>query len=126
MGIQIWSWVTDVSWMCNMVLRKGGRYDGEIGRYVTRYQCTSQHCRYLGQGNHSLALAASHDFASSSSSGSCAVVPTVWDWDGDGMKEVIVGDQAGKFNLCRLINGRLAQAMPSNVVGPIGGLGAGS
>lgn len=60
---------------------------------------------YLGQGNHSLALAASHDFASSGSSGSCAIVPTVWDWDGDGMKEVIVGDQAGKFNLCRLING---------------------
>ncbi|CAE6936036.1 unnamed protein product, partial [Symbiodinium sp. CCMP2456] len=60
---------------------------------------------YLGQGNHSLALTASHDFASSGSSGSCAVVPTVWDWDGDGMKEVIVGDQAGKFHLCRLING---------------------
>lgn len=56
---------------------------------------------YLGEGNGSLALAASHDF-SSGFSGSCGLVPTVWDWDGDGTKEVLLGDQAGKFHLCRL------------------------
>ena len=60
--------------------------------------------RYLGQGNHSLVLAASYEDFLPDARGSCAVVPTVWDWDGDGIKEVIVGDHAGKFHLCRLMN----------------------
>ena len=34
--------------------------------------------------------------------GRCAVVPTIWDWDGDGILDVIVGDYFGKLYLCYL------------------------
>ncbi|CAK9020565.1 unnamed protein product [Durusdinium trenchii] len=30
----------------------------------------------------------------------CSLVPAVWDWDGDGRPDVIVGDKEGKLHLC--------------------------
>ena len=63
---------------------------------------------YLGQENGGLSFAASFkDFSPSREiweeerKGTCAIVPAIWDWDGDGLLEVVVGDYMGKLYLCR-------------------------